>query len=132
VLDIVERVELAADLEPRPLEERLNFVRAGRELQLGNVAQDAGVEDVHPERGLRRNADPLRIELLEIGEARGKPPALPRSRQRGVIARRAVGVEMRGLHGLQRFRQLPVLAGHVFLSQYNTFKGRQGAALRQL
>src|SRR5467141_4992635 len=30
---------------------------------------------------------------------------------------------MRRLHGLQRFRQLPVLAGHVFLSQYNTFKG---------
>src|SRR6266850_147754 len=59
-------------------------------------------------------------------------PAFPRGRQRGVIARRAVGVEMRRLHGLQRLRQLPVLAGHVFLSQYNTFKGAQGAALRQL
>src|SRR2546427_119643 len=77
VRDIVERVEPAADLEAGTLEERLYFAQAGGELQLGNVAQDAGVEDVHPERGLRRNADPLRVELLEVGEARGKPPALP-------------------------------------------------------
>src|SRR5207249_752691 len=71
VLDIVERVEPAADLEAGTLEERLYFAQAGGELQLGNVAQDAGVEDVHPERGLRRNADPLRVELLEVGEAGG-------------------------------------------------------------
>src|SRR6267143_3032871 len=30
---------------------------------------------------------------------------------------------MRGLHRLQRFRQLPVRVRHVFLSQYNTCKG---------
>ena len=132
VLDIVEGVELAADPEARTLEERLDFAQARRELQLRNVAQDAGIEDVHPKRGLRRNADSLRIERREVAEARGEPPALPRGRESGVVARGAIGVEMCGLHRLQHFRQLPVRVRHVFLSQYNTCKGMKGAAIRQL
>src|SRR5438552_103358 len=58
VLDIVERIEPAADLEAGTLEERLYFAQAGGELQFGSVAQGAGVEDVHPD---------SRVLLLEAG-----------------------------------------------------------------
>jgi hypothetical protein len=105
VLDVVERVFERAHLEARSLEERTHCAQVRRARELGSVAQHHGVEDVEPERGLRRNGDPLQVERFQLGEAGGDPRPLVRSLEPRVIAG-AARVEMRLPRGGQGLHEL--------------------------
>src|SRR5947207_4805304 len=102
VLDVVERVGQAAERSARPLDERSHLTHVAALRQLARITQHERVEDVQPERRLRRNAHTLKVERLEGREALREPALLSGGAERRVIAARAVAVEVALAHRLQR------------------------------
>jgi hypothetical protein len=102
VLDVVQRVGQAGHAHPLALEEALDPVHVLARRRLERRPQRAGVVDVEPEAERAGDRGAARVERVQPRERPSERLALGGPAQRGVIAGRALGIEMALARDLQR------------------------------